>query len=303
MNPILSTAMSDPSKEFSLRGGNLILSAAILWGTTGTAQALGPAASHPFQVGALRLIVAAIALGTVAWASQSSGSGSLRRPATLVAALAMAAYQPAFFVAVERLGVAVGTLLALGSAPLFAGAIQAGVESIRPTRRWLAASGVAIAGLVLLTDPAGAGLEPVGVTAALAAGFAYATFASAAARLRRVAPGRAMATVFALAAVLALPLLGTADLAWATSGPGLAMVGWLGVVATAAAYLLYAAGLRTVDVNRAATLSLAEPVTATLLGVLFLGERPGVTGAIGAALIVGALAALVRPPGLPSILE
>jgi len=295
--------MLDTSKKTSLRGRLLILSAAVLWGTTGTAQALGPEASQPLQVGALRLIVAAVVLGIVAGVRGSMRSTDLRRPATLVAGISMAAYQPLFFGAVAEIGVAVGTLIAIGSAPLFSGLIQRAVEGVRPTMRWVGASGVAVVGLGLLAGPGDDQVGVVGVGAALGAGLAYAAFASSMGRLREATATHSMAVVFGLAAVVGLPLLGTDQLTWARSASGLAMIGWLGVAATALAYLAFSHGLRTTDVNRATTLSLAEPVTATVLGVFVLGERPSILGLLGVLLIVTALFALVteRRTGTPLV--
>ena len=43
----------------SLRGVGMVLLAAMLWGTTGTAQTLAPAGFSAYWVGALRLVVSA----------------------------------------------------------------------------------------------------------------------------------------------------------------------------------------------------------------------------------------------------
>jgi DME family drug/metabolite transporter len=83
---------------------------------------------------------------------------------------------------------------------------------------------------------------------------------------------------------------------WLASGGGLALALFLGVVPTALAYVLFARGLRGIDASEAATLTLAEPVTAAVLGVAILGERVGAVGAAGAALVLAGLLALaVRP--------
>jgi len=60
---------------------------------------------------------------------------------------------------------------------------------------------------------------------------------------------------------------------------------WLGAVPTAIAYLAYAYGLQSVQPNEAATLTLAEPVTATLFGVLLLGEKSSLTTWIGVGVV------------------
>jgi DME family drug/metabolite transporter len=61
-------------------------------------------------------------------------------------------------------------------------------------------------------------------------------------------------------------------------------------LATAAAYALFTHGLPAVPVAGAATLSLAEPLTAGLLGVLMLGEQVGLAALLGVSLVVGGLA-------------
>jgi DME family drug/metabolite transporter len=102
-----------------------------------------------------------------------------------------------------------------------------------------------------------------------------------------------------LGAVLLTPVLvgGLDELAGSRS---LLMVGWLGLVATAVAYLLFARGLRQLPAGTVGTLSLAEPLTAAALGLVALGERPTTQATIGAACLLAGLvmAALRRPrPG------
>ena len=63
----------------------------------------------------------------------------------------------------------------------------------------------------------------------------------------------------------------------------------LRLVATALAYASFAYGLAVVPVTSAATLSLAEPLTAALLGVLVLGEGLSVAALLGAGLMLGGL--------------
>ena len=72
---------------------------------------------------------------------------------------------------------------------------------------------------------------------------------------------------------------------------------FLGVVPTAIAYVLFARGLRGLDASEAATITLAEPVTAAALGVFVLGERVTGGGALGAVLVLGALVLLALRAG------
>src|SRR2546423_12283994 len=107
----------------------MVLLAAVMWGTTGTARALAPADSSPLSVGAVRIAVGGAALVLIAlargsrratWRGTAARTPWARLP-TLTAISAVTLYQLAFFEGVARAGVAAGTLVAIGSAPVFAG--------------------------------------------------------------------------------------------------------------------------------------------------------------------------------------
>jgi drug/metabolite transporter, DME family len=104
-----------------------------------------------------------------------------------------------------------------------------------------------------------------------------------------------MAASFSLGALLLVPVLVLGDSGWIATGDGLAMALFLGAVPTALAYVLFARGLRHLTPGETATLTLAEPLTATGLGLLALGERPGAVAAVGAGLVLAGLLALALP--------
>jgi DME family drug/metabolite transporter len=212
----------------------------------------------------------------------------------VLAGAAMAAYQPAFFTAVDVAGVAIGTVVAIGSAPLLAGLIGWIVDGETPLSLWwlatvLGVAGVSLTALAATTTDA----PPSGIIFALGAGLAFAVYITASRRVVGLSdPLGGMAAVFSLAGVLSLPAFWWVDLGWLASSDGALMALHLGLVATAAAYVLFAGGLRSTPAATAATASLAEPFTAGLLGVLLLAERPGPAGWTGMALIVAGLAIL-----------
>jgi DME family drug/metabolite transporter len=86
------------------------------------------------------------------------------------------------------------------------------------------------------------------------------------------------------AAVLA-PVMVAVPPAWVLSVPGAAAAGYLAVVTLAVAYLLFGLALRRISAAEASTLSLAEPATAALLGVVVLGETLAPGGWLGLALL------------------
>ena len=91
--------------------------------------------------------------------------------------------------------------------------------------------------------------------------------------------------------LILLPPLFSVDLHWLAQPRGLAVALHLGLVATALSYFLFARGLG-VPVATAVTLSLAEPLTAGLLGILVLGKRLTVPAFIGIGLLFTGLAIL-----------
>lgn len=282
-------------------GAWLVLAAAVLWGTTGTSQALAPDGAQPFAIGAVRLVLGAIGLLFYAMLRRSI-TNPLRWPigATLMAGASMAAYQLFFFAGVARAGVAVGTIVGIGSSPILAGILGFLLRDERPGKVWGAATALAIIGCSLLIG-AGSGylqvessaVDALGVLLAIAAGGAYALFTVASKGLLETRPPEAvMGVVFALGALLLTPLLFVADLHW-LSVPGGALVALhLGLVTVVVAYSLFARGLNHVPAATAVTLTLAEPATAGLLGIFLLGESLTASGLIGIGFIFLGLALL-----------
>jgi DME family drug/metabolite transporter len=272
-----------------------ILLAALCFGTTGTAQALGPGAP-PSSVGAARIVVgAALLAAAAAWLGR--GRARRRPPAgpVVVGGLAVALYQVAFFAAVADTGVAVGTVVALGSAPAFAGAAGWIVDRERPGAGWPAATALAGAGVVCIAlAGGGAQVSALGVALALGAGAGYATMTLTSKRLLRAGTSAedAMALTFGAGALVLAPVLLLSGTAWIATPAGLGLALFLGAVPTALAYVLFARGLRSLSAAEVSTITLAEPVTAAALGAAVLGERPGALALAGIALVLAGLAVL-----------
>jgi len=280
-----------------------VLLAALCFATTGTAQALGPDGTDPVGVGATRILIGGALLALVALARRQSGRPRWDRKAVAAAVAGVAVYQLAFFAAVADTGVAVGTIVALGSAPTLAGLFEWIVDRRRPSTRWAAATALACAGVALLAlAGADADVSPLGVGLAVTAGGAYAVYTLAAKRLLAAghAPEAVMAAAFGLGAIVLLPALIATTPAWLGHADGLALALFLGTIPTAVAYLLFAHGLKHLTASETATLTLAEPLTAAILGAVVLSEQLSAPALAGAGLVLGALVALaVKPPAPP----
>lgn len=280
----------------------LTIAGAALWGTTGTSQALLPGHPSPVAVGGLRALIAGTALLVLAlfrgtsWLRQVFGRRRLGWLA--LAGLGVAGYQLTFFAAVSRAGVAVGTLVMLATAPAVAGLAGWGRTGIRPSRAWLVATLVGLSGAALLVLGAGSVASPdaMGLALAVAAGGFFATYTVASRELvvEGLDPIALTASIFLVAgAILIGPLLGQ-DLSFVSQPRSLWVLAWLGLAATAGAYMLYQLGMRRVDAAQAATFALAEPMVANLLAVLVLREPFTAVMGLGLVLVLAGLGLLGR---------
>ncbi|GAA2406860.1 DMT family transporter [Actinomadura vinacea] len=286
-----------------LGGAADVLAAACLWGTTGTVRTFVPEASSA-SIAAVRIVMGGVLLLALA-ALTARGTGLRRllrsrrnRHLLGVGAVAVAVYQIAFFVAAARTGVAIGTVVTIGSAPAFAGLLGLITRQSAFGGRWALATGGAIAGCAaLVAGGQDAGAEPLGIGLAVLSGLSYAVYATVASTLiARGEEGRAVTgALFGVAAVLLLPVLATGSAGWVLGGTGLLVALYLGVVTTAGGYVLFARGLRTTPATTATTLTLAEPAVAAVLGVAVLDERLGGVALGGLALLVASLLVLVLP--------
>jgi DME family drug/metabolite transporter len=282
------------------KGIILILAAALLWGTTGTAQYFAPEGASPMTVGAFRLLIGGTALLLIAFLNGGIKDGkSWNKLYVFIGALSVAAYQVTFFTGVKLTGVAVGTIVAIGSAPVSAGLLGYFILRERILPPWIISSALAIAGCALLALSGGGHVQvsPVGVICAFAAGFSYALYALLIKVLIKDHKETAViGLLFFGGAVLLSPALLTGA-EWVFTPQGLGVGLYLGLITTALSYVLFARGLQTVSVSTTATLSLAEPLTATLLGIFLIGEKINTMVAAGIACLFIGIAILVLKSG------
>lgn len=284
-----------------------VIAAAVLFGTTGTSQALGPEGTTPLAVGAVRLAIGGTGLAAAGFLlarRHRRRTGAAPRRATArdlllmaTTGVCLAAYQPLFFLGTQRNGVAVGTVIALGSAPVLAGLLEWALTRRIPSRIWMLATLLATVGVVLLGfggDAGGAGTDPIGLAGSVGAGAAFAVFANAQRRLMDAGwdPFTVAGAMGASSAVVALCALPFIDLAWLAEPRGIPMGLWLGLATIAVAYTLFTWGLGRLTAATAATLTLAEPLTAGLLGVFALGERLSALALAGLVVLAAGLVLL-----------
>ncbi|MEU0626242.1 EamA family transporter [Streptomyces sp. NPDC005989] len=290
-------------------GALAVLLASVLWGTTGTAATFAPEVG-PLAIGAAAMGLGGLLQALVAGRRIAGARTELRAQwrTVLVGGAGVALYPLAFYTSMHLAGVAVGTVVSIGSAPLASALIERFADGRTLSRRWLAGAAPGLAGTVLLcaaeATQAGAGTDTgsarqtvVGVLLGLVAGLTYAVYAWAAHRLitRGVTSRAAMGAVFGLGGLMLLPVLlatGAPLLAsWTNAGVGI----YMALVPMFTGYVLFGYGLSRIPVSTATTLSLLEPAVAAVFAVLVVGEHLPALGWTGVALVIACLGVLTAP--------
>jgi DME family drug/metabolite transporter len=290
------------ARAISHRGLGLILVAALLWGTVGIAtQAIySVAVTNALTIGFFRLAIATpVLFGACWWA----GLRRFRFPRhdlmlMLLIGATMAMYQVSFLAAIPRIGVAVTVLVTLCTAPVIVALLAAAFLREPLTRQVVLALVCGLLGTVMLSwaNPGaavGGDDTLVGVALALGSALGYSVMTLCSRALAgRYHPLQPMAVGLGTGAVLLLPFVVASNIHIVFPPMGWALLLYLGVVPTALAFVVFLTGMRHTTATVASIVTLAEPLTATVLAWLLFGERLGPLGLLGAALLLGAIGVL-----------
>lgn len=288
------------------RGVLWVLAASVLWGTTGTAAAQAPLVS-PLALGAAAMGLGGLLRAAVAGRAILAHRAGLRgeRLALAISACAVGVYPLAFYSSMRFAGVAVGTVVSIGSAPTAAAVIERLLDHQPLSRRWSLGATVGVVGVVALAagrgGAAGAASSQAhrmsGIALALVAGMTYAIYSWGSARIMRsgVSPNAVMGAVFGLGGLLLLPVLLITGAPIVGSDHNLAVAAYMAVIPMFLGYVLFGRGLATTSASTATAVSLLEPAVATMLSLAVLHEQLAVSAWFGLAAIVVSLAVLTLP--------
>lgn len=271
-----------------------VLLGAILWGTTGTAQTFLPDNAHPFIISAGRSATGGLFLLIIMILLKKIKFRSWPWKQTLYAAICISLFQLLFFSSVRLTGVAIASVVAIGSAPVFSGLIEWIFLKMRPTKVWGISTGLAITGCMFLFITKGeVSINPIGVLYSLVAGLIFALYTmNSKSLLQKEDAISVVAMTFSLSALLLTPFYFIIDVSWLRDAGNVGIIFYLGIATTSIAYVLYGWGLRKIPASSALTLSLAEPTTAALLGVVVVGEVLSTTSWVGIGLLLGSIVIL-----------
>jgi DME family drug/metabolite transporter len=289
--------------RFGIRTGLLLLIATgLIWGTIGICGRLvfDRTELDAVEVSWLRTLFAApfCFLAGLRTLGRALFRVSPRDLAIIVLlAATIFAFQFLYLIGVDAIGVSVATLICLCSIPILVALASAALFGEHPSALVVAALAGAVGGTALLTiGQGGAGGEGrlwTGVAASLASAIG-ATIYTLGSRVivQRYSPIVPLALGFPVTLVLFAPVMRGGHVSTDIPISAWLLLFYLGVGTQGIAYLLFQRGLQTESATVASIVTLLEPMLAAVLAWIMFDERLGLTGVLGAGMLIGALSVL-----------
>lgn len=258
----------------NLIGPLFLLVSCLLFSVTGTLQQLAPEGHTPVVITEVRMLIGSLTI--LAWCLlnhrlPSNWSAVPWKP-MLIAVASVLLYQLLFFYSVEEVGVAVGSVVAIATTPLWAAAVAFILFKKRPSGFWVFATALAIVGVFLIN--AGGGLQSQRIDWRLllpiAAGLCYGVEIIAVGKVvEKINPETTMLLEMGLVAILLFPVIFFFPTEWVFTTRGILVSLGLGVVTAGIAYPCFTYGIKYTSPIVASTLALTEPLMAAALGIFF----------------------------------
>lgn len=285
-----------------------VLAAAFLWGTTGVAASYAPTVS-PLAVGAvamggsgvLRVLLARKNI-VLNWPLMHQQWRLL-----LLGGLAISIFPLSFYSSMHFAGITIGTVMSIGTAPLFTALLERLFDKKPLSMRWFVSFVLGVSGVLLLSLGESHGtvsanaqdenLRLLGIALGALAGLTYSLYSWLGKKLmnKGLDGQAAMGMIFGVAAVFLLPTLYFSGDNILNNHINIVVLVYMVLVPMLLGHMLFGYGLKFIPASQAITLTLFEPVVAALFAVLLVGEMLAVTGWIGMGLIFACLALLSKP--------
>ena len=260
----------------------LAASAAIFWGTAGVAQSFIVGNIPPLWVAAFRLCIASLFFVSILYISHrallrnSLELMSKHVRLILLTGFFIVTFNFGFFFGVKATGIAVGAATMIGSAPIWAGILDIFLNRRIPAPLWWLGTSCATSGGVLMVVAQASTwqIDPFGLTACLLSGLFYAAYTISSSKLvQRMSPLVVTSSTISVATMMAIPMaLIFSGLPSHITTIDCMVVGYLGIVVTGIAYLLFSFALTRISATTGVAMSLIEPVTAFFMAILVAGE-------------------------------
>lgn len=196
-----------------------------------------------------------------------------------------------YFLTIERATLAAASIL-LYTAPCFVMLMSAVFFHEKVTVQKLAALVLAFAGCVLVSGFTGGQMSGSAVLTGIGSGIGYALYSIfGSVALKKYQPFTVIFYTFLIASVGLVPFSAVTEIGAVMIGSGSVIASGLalGVLSTLLPFILYTGGLKELEAGKASVLAFAEPMVATIAGIVIFKEKVNMQNALGIVLIFAAI--------------
>ena len=196
-----------------------------------------------------------------------------------------------YFLTIERATLAAASIL-LYTAPCFVMLMSAVFFHEKVTVQKLAALVLAFAGCVLVSGFTGGQMSGFAVLTGIGSGIGYALYSIfGSVALKKYQPFTVIFYTFLIASVGLVPFSAVTEISAVMIGSGSVIASGLalGVLSTLLPFILYTGGLKELEAGKASVLAFAEPMVATIAGIVIFKEKVNMQNALGIVLIFAAI--------------
>ena len=304
--------MSNMLPNASNYGFIAVLLAAFLWGTTGTVATFAPNLS-PLAIGAAAMGGGGLLQALLARKSIKKNLIHINSNLVIliVGVISVFIYPLAFYSSMHLAGITIGTVVSIGTAPLFTALLERFFDQKKLSMLWFISFVLGITGVIFLSigeSPSSVTSEKIannrqilGIILGTVAGLTYASYSWAAKKLidRGIDAKASMGLIFGFASLLLLPTLFLTGSNLFQQNINIYVVGYMMLIPMFLGYILFGYGLKTVPASKAITLTLFEPLVAAILAIALVGEKLAPIGWVGMIFISLCLVLLSKAKDAP----
>jgi len=283
-----------------------VLLAAFLWGTTGTVASFAPDLS-PLTIGAVAMGGGGLLQALLARKNIIHYLGHIKNYFLYLAigVISVVIYPLAFYSSMHLAGITIGTVVSIGTAPLFTALLEKFFDKKRLSAMWFICFILGVTGVVLLSnggshsqtlDDSQGYLKIMGVVLGVIAGLTYSLYSWAAKKLidHGIDAKASMGLIFGFGALFLLPTLFYTGTNLFDTAINIYVLSYMMLIPMFLGYVLFGYGLKTISASKAITLTLFEPLVAAAFAIFLVGEKLDYIGWLGMALIFICLTMLSR---------
>lgn len=281
----------------------MILIAATGWGVIGVfSRPLAAVGLNPIQITLIRSMTVAIGMGIVLLIKDRSLFHVEIRDFWIflgTGLLSIIFFNVCYFITIEHTTLAIASIL-LYTAPCFVMLMSACFFQEKITGQKLAALVLAFAGCVLASGFAGGEMKAFALLTGIGSGLGYASYSIfGKVALKKYHTFTIIFYTFVVATVGLLPFSKVTDMAsiFANEQHSILIGLGLGMISTLMPFIFYTSGLQYVEAGKASVLAFAEPMVATVAGIVIFKEILHFKNALGILLIFFAIVLLNIPFG------